>query len=320
MFNRRYLRIKTMQALYEAFIAEDENVAHGEKNLIKAIENLKVLSMYQLAILPQLVRIAENKLEDAKSKLLPTKEDLNPNLKFVNNLVIKKITENIQFKSIFREHKILQNQEIDVLKTMYQQMLDWQGYKKYMSSPTQSFDEDRDFIINFYDVIYFPNEAVCSSIEEHDIHWANDFNDAASFTIKSIRLLTEASEDYSSLNDFDKNADEYDDDINFVKTIYRTVIKESLEYENLIVPKLQNWESERVAYVDMIVLKMALCEFLNCPSVPIKVTINEYIEISKDYSTPKSKIFINGILDKMANELKSAGKIKKTGRGLIGTN
>ncbi len=320
MFNRRYLRIKTMQALYEAFIAEDENVAKGEKDLIKAIENLKVLSMYQLAILPQLVRIAENKIEDAKNKLLPTHEDLHPNLKFVNNLVIKKITENIQFKALYRDHKISQNIEVEVLKSMYQQMLDWSVYKKYMNTSVNNFEEDRNFIIQFYDEIYFPNNSVCTSVEEQDLHWLNDFYDASSFTIKSIRLLTENTEDYSSLNDFDKNAEEYEDDINFVKTVYRTVIKDSIEYESMIVPKLQNWESERVAFVDMIILKMALCEFLNCPSIPIKVSINEYIEISKDYSTPKSKIFINGVLDKMANELKSAGKIKKTGRGLISTN
>jgi transcription antitermination protein NusB len=318
MFNRRYLRVKTMQALYEAFIAEDGNVANGEKNLIKAIENLKVLSVYQLAILPQLVRIAEDRIEDAKNKMLPTQEDLTPNLKFLNNLVIKKITENHYFKTIVKENKIALTEEMEILKSMFQRVLEWQVYKKYMRNSVNKFEEDRDFIIQFFDAIYFQNDAICSTIEEYNMHWINDFYDASSFTVKCIREIKEESEEYTPLPGFERDNDEYEDDINFVKTLFRTTLKESEEFEKVIIPRLQNWESERVAYIDMIILKMAMTEFIHCPSVPIKVTINEYIELSKDYSTPKSKIFINGMLDKMANELKSDGKIKKTGRGLIG--
>lgn len=318
MFNRRYLRVKTMQALYEAFIAEDGNVANGEKNLIKAIENLKVLSVYQLAILPQLVRIAEDRIEDAKNKMLPTSEDLTPNLKFVNNLVIKKITDNHYFKTIVKENKIALTEEMEILKSMFQRILEWQVYKKYMRNSVNKFEEDRDFIIQFFDAIYFQNDAICSTIEEYNMHWINDFFDASSFTVKCIREIAEESEEYTPLPGFDRDNDDYEDDINFVKTLFRTTLKESEEFEKIIIPRLQNWESERVAYIDMIILKMAMTEFIYCPSVPIKVTINEYIELSKDYSTPKSKIFINGMLDKMANELKSDGKIKKTGRGLIG--
>lgn len=320
MFNRRYLRVKTMQALYEALIAEDKNIAHGEKELIQAIENLKVLSIYQLAVLPQLVRIAEDRLEDAKNKMLPTPQDLNPNLKFVNNLAIKKITENLQYKSLVKDNKIALNEEKDILKSMFQLMLDWQVYKKYMRNTTNTFEEDKDFLIEFYDAIYFQNDAICSTIEEYNIHWINDFYDASSLTIKCIRQITAEMDDNLVLPGFEKDTDEYEDDLNFVKTLYHTTLNNSQEYELLINPRLQNWESDRVALIDMIILKMALTEFTSCPSVPIKVTINEYIELSKDYSTPKSKIFINGLLDKLANELKSAGKIKKTGRGLIGNN
>ena len=320
MFNRRYLRVKTMQALYEAFIAEEGNISHGEKELIEAIENLKVLSIYQLAVLPQLVRIAEDKIEDARNKMLPTAHDLNPNLKFVNNLVIKKIAENKQYKSLIKEHKIALNEEKEILKTMFQHILEWQVYKKYMRNKVNSFEEDKDFLIEFYDAIYFQNDAICSTVEEHNIHWINDFYDASAVTVKCIRQITPETDDFQILPGFDKDSDEYEDDINFVKTLYRTTINNSQEYDLMINPRLQNWESDRVAFIDMIILKMAITEFMNCPSVPIKVTINEYIELSKDYSTPKSKIFINGLLDKLANELKSAGKIKKTGRGLIGNN
>jgi len=320
MFNRRYLRVKTMQALYEAFIAEDGNVARGEKELIEAIENLKVLSIYQLAVLPQLVRIAEDRIEDARNKMLPTAEDLHPNLKFINNLAIKKITENQQYKSLIKVHKIALNEEKEILKTMFQHILDWQVYKKYMRNTTNTFEEDKDFLVEFYDAIYFQNDAICSTVEEHNIHWINDFYDASAVTVKCLRQITPELDDFDILPGFDKDNEEYEDDINFVKTLYRTTLNNSLEYDLMINPRLQNWEADRVAFIDMIILKMAITEFMSCPSVPIKVTINEYIELSKDYSTPKSKIFINGLLDKLANELKSAGKIKKTGRGLIGNN
>lgn len=318
MFNRRYLRVKTMQALYEAFVAENPNIAHGEKNLIQVIDNLKVLSVYQLAVLPQLVRVAEDKIEDSLNKLLPTKEDLAPNSKFVNNLVIKKITDNQQYKNIVKENKINYPDEKEIFKSMYQRILDWQVYKKYMRNETNTFEEDRAFLVDFFDAIYFQNDAICSTTEEYNIHWINDFYDASAQTIKCIRQLKEENDDFDTLPGFEKDTEEYEDDINFVKTLYRSTLKNSDEFELMINPRLQNWDSDRVAVIDMIILKMAITEFLDCPSVPIKVTINEYIELSKDYSTPKSKIFINGLLDKMANELKEAGKIKKVGRGLIG--
>lgn len=320
MFNRRYLRVKTMQALYEAFIDEDVNAAHGEKKLLQAIENLEVLSVYQLAILPELVSIAIDKIEDTQNKMLPTHDDLHPNLKFVNNLAIKKITENHHFQSLVKLHKISFSEEREMLKTMFQRIIDWQVYKNYTKNTTNTFDEDQEFIIKFFDAIYFQNDAICSTVEEHNIHWINDFYDASALTIKCIRKISPESDDFLSLPGFEKDTDDYQDDLNFVKILYKNTFRESESYDLIINPKLQNWESDRVAYIDMIILKMALTEFLNCPSVPIKVTINEYIELSKDYSTPKSKIFINGLLDKLANELKSAGKIKKIGRGLIGNN
>ena len=318
MFNRRYLRVKTMQALYEAFITDNLNIAIGEKNLIQAIDNLNVLSAYQLAVLPQLVKVAEDKIEDSLNKMLPTHEDLNPNQKFDNNLVIKKIIENQHFNKLIKDNKISFTEEKDIFKQMYQRILDWQVYKKYMHNKLNNFEEDRNLLIEFYDAIYFQNDSICSITEEHNIHWFNDFYDASSQTIKCLRQIKEESDEYTQLPGFEKDYDEYEDDINFVKTLYRSTIKNAEEFELMIAPRLQNWDSDRVAFIDMIILKMAITEFIDCPSVPIKVTINEYIELSKDYSTPKSKIFINGLLDKLANELKEAGKIKKVGRGLIG--
>ncbi len=318
MFNRRYLRVKTMQAVYEAFISEDLNIASGEKNLIQAIDNLKVLSAYQLAVLPQLIKVAEEKIEDSRNKMLPTKEDLNPNKKFSRNLVIQKIAQNQYYQKLVSDNKINFHDELDLFKQIYQRLLDWDLYKKYMENRFNSFEEDRSFIMSFYDAIYFQNDDLSSTIEEHNIHWLNDFYDASALTIKCIRQISEDSDDFNTLPGFEKDSDEYDDDINFVRSLYRSTIKNSLEFEQMITPRLQNWDTDRVAYMDMILLKMAIAEFIDCPSVPIKVTINEYIELSKDYSTPKSKIFINGLLDKLANELKEAGKIKKVGRGLIG--
>ncbi len=307
-----------MQSLYEHFITENHNINTGEKNLINSIESLKTLSCFQLAILPNLVRIAEDRIEDSRKKMLPTKADLEPNLKFINNLVINKIAENLQFQKIVKDNTINYGNDLEIIRQMFNRILDWHKYQKYLHNNINDFEEDRDFIISLYDEIYFQSEAITSYVEERNIHWGNDFYDASVLTIKLLRQINVESDNYSLLPFFDINDDEYNDDISFVKTLYRQTIKNSDELEKAITVKLQNWDTERVAFIDLIILKMAITEFTECPSVPIKVTINEYIELSKEFSTPKSKIFINGILDKLVNDLKDEGKIKKIGRGLIG--
>ena len=186
-----------------------------------------------------------------------------------------------------------------------------------MSSEINDFEVERDFVINLFKDFVVNNDALSSAFAEKNIHWASDFFEAALLTAKNIKNIKPDFKDTDILPAFEINPEDEIDDANFVKTIYHSVIKNKKEYLDLIISRLENWDSDRLANIDLIIMKMAIAEFIECPSVPIKVTINEYIELSKDYSTPKSKIFINGLLDKISIELKSLEKIKKTGRGLL---
>lgn len=317
MLSRRYLRTKTLQALFEYEIGNSVSPSIGEKNLFTAINNLKQLSLLQLEILLQLKRLAIDRIENAKNKFLPSPEELNPNLKFVNIAIFGLIENNISYQKDISSLKIDISSENDIIKLIFQNIITSDQYLDFMSSEINDFEVERDFVINLFKDFVVNNDALSSAFAEKNIHWASDFFEAALLTAKNIKNIKPDFKDTDILPAFEINPEDEIDDANFVKTIYHSVIKNKNEYLDLIISRLENWDSDRLANIDLIIMKMAIAEFIECPSVPIKVTINEYIELSKDYSTPKSKIFINGLLDKISIELKSLEKIKKTGRGLL---
>lgn len=317
MLSRRYLRTKTLQALFEYEIGNSVSPSIGEKNLFTAINNLKQLSLLQLEILLQLKRLAIDRIENAKNKFLPSPEELNPNLKFVNIAIFGLIENNISYQKDISSLKIDISSENDIIKLIFQNIITSDQYLDFMSSEINDFEVERDFVINLFKDFVVNNDALSSAFAEKNIHWASDFFEAALLTAKNIKNIKPDFKDTDILPAFEINPEDEIDDANFVKTIYHSVIKNKKEYLDLIISRLENWDSDRLANIDLIIMKMAIAEFIECPSVPIKVTINEYIELSKDYSTPKSKIFINGLLDKISIELRSQEKIKKTGRGLL---
>lgn len=317
MLSRRYLRTKTLQALFEYEIGNSVSPAIGEKNLFTTIKNLKQLSLLQLETLLQLKRLAIERIENAKTKFLPSNEELNPNLKFVNISIFKILEENSQYQKDLSEFKIDANSEIDIIRLIFQNVISSKLYIDFMASDDNDFEKERDFIITLFKDFVVNNDALSSSVAEKNLHWASDFFEAALLTAKNLKNITINQNPEDVLPAFEINDDDENDDREFVKTIYHSVIKNKKEYLDIIITRLENWDSDRLAVLDLIIMKMALAEFMECPSVPIKVTINEYIELSKDYSTPKSKIFINGLLDKISIELRSQNKIKKTGRGLL---
>ncbi len=317
MLSRRYLRTKTLQALFEYEIGDSVSPSIGEKNLFTSIYNLKQLSLLQLEILLQLKKLAIERIENAKNKFLPTPEELNPNLKFVNISLFKLIEENLSFQKDISSSKADISNENDIIKLIFQNVITSKLYLDFMSAELNDFDTERDFLINLFKDFIVNNDALSSAFAEKNIHWASDFFEAALLTAKNLKNIKPDFKETDILPAYEIDSEEELDDANFVKTIYHSVIKNKKEYLDLIITRLENWDSDRLANIDLIIMKMAIAEFMECPSVPIKVTINEYIELSKDYSTPKSKIFINGLLDKISIELRSQDKIKKTGRGLL---
>lgn len=317
MLSRRYLRTKTLQALFEYEIGKSVTPAVGEKNLFTSIRNLKNLSLIHLEIILNLKKLALERIENAKTKFLPFEEDLNPNLKFVQNPFFQLLENNLDYQELVKSNKVDVSPEIDIIKQIFQNLINSDEYKAYMNSETIDFEEDKDFIMNVFKDFIVNNDALSSAYAEKNLHWYSDFFEAALLTAKSIKGLTPDYPSNQVLPAFLSDEDDDADDIIFVKTLYHSAIKNKDKYMEIIINRLENWDSDRLAVLDLIILKMALAEFIECPSVPIKVTINEYIELSKDYSTPKSKIFINGLLDKISIDLLSKNIIQKTGRGLL---
>ncbi len=318
MLNRRFLRIKVLQALYAYIESGETNINNGIKNLLESIGKLYELFIWQLSFLVETKRFAENKITENKHKYIPTYEDLHPNMKYVNNRLLNVIEDNVDFKKHEAALKInWADDHQDVVKKYYTMMKDTPEYKKYMADKTDNFASDKKFIVTMISEYFADLDVLQDFYEDKSIYFCDDYHLVSSMLIefftkmKNFDVNTKLPEIYKTEN-VEANADE-----EFIQELFRETINHYEEFGKLIADNTNNWEKERICLMDMIILKMALTEFVCFPFIPVKVTMNEYIEISKYFSTPKSKIFVNGILDKLAKKLTDAGKIEKKGLGLL---
>ena len=318
MLNRRFLRIKVLQALYAYLESGEANINNGIKNLLESIEKLYELFIWQLSFLVETKRFAENKITENKHKYIPTYEDLHPNLKYVNNKLLNVIENNVDFRKQEAALKInWADDHQDVVKKYYTMMKDTPEYKKYMADKTDNFATDRKFIVTMVTNYFADLDVLQDFYEDKSIYFCDDYHLVSSMLIEFFSKMKNF-DVYSKLptiyktDTVEANADE-----RFIQELFRETIKHDEEFGKLIADNTNNWEKERICLMDMIILKMALTEFVCFPFIPVKVTMNEYIEISKYFSTPKSKIFVNGILDKLAKKLTDSGNIAKMGIGLL---
>lgn len=315
MLNRRYLRIKAMQALYGFFQAEDGDMPKGERELLRSIDRTYELYIYLLLFLQEFARISRNRIEIAKEKKLPTAEDLDPNLRFVNNRLLVQLENHDKLRREGEMRKLTwqSDSEMDLIRSTWQNIRNWDVFKAYMSSPVDSYEADQEFLTDLFKKFVADDDSVEYFLEEKNMHWPGDLNMAVAPAL--IRTLESASETREpQLAPLFKDPEE---DRQFVLDLYRKTIIENELCEKLISEKTKNWEVDRIAVMDVILMKMAIVELQQFPSIPVKVTLNEYIEISKTYSTPRSKQFINGILDKLVADFREDGSMKKSGRGLM---
>lgn len=314
MLNRRHLRIKVLQALYGWFQGDNNDFAMGEKNLFGSIDKIYDLYIYYLLIFEELLFTANNKIEEARNKKLPTYEDLNPKMRFVNNTVLIALSINKMLKTESEKRKINWKHDQDLVKKIFNDIRESDIYKKYISIDHNELESDKQFVIEIFTEFIANSQGLQNELEEKSISWVDDIDLVCNTVIKTIKNIKSESNENMPLIALYKDANE---DKDFVKNLFKKTIIQSNENEILIKQKTTNWELDRIATMDMLLMKMAITEAREFASIPTKVTLNEYIEISKFYSTPKSNIFINGILDKVISELKNNGKIIKTGRGLI---
>ena len=315
LVNRRYLRVKVFQALYSYFRTENPDLQKIERQLFDSVNELNDLYMHLVSLIMEMESVASEILEANKRKQLPSADDLDPNMRFVNNRVFKLLKESEELAIILERSKISWSEEHDDLRRVFKQFKTEDSFILYMTREDNSLQTDKAIIEVLFKEKLGLNEVIHASLEEKNIFWRDDLPYAAMGLIKTIQGISEEqSVGVGFLADLYKDKKE---DQSFAKELLRKTVSFSDEYGEIIASKSDNWETERIALLDMLLMKMALTELEHFPTVPVKVTLNEYIELAKMYSTPKSKYFINGVLDKLVAEFKKSKRIDKRGRGLV---
>ena len=314
MISRRIIRTKVLQVLYAYYSSEERSINNTEKELFFCIHKSYDLYHYLLALVIEIADYAENRIELKQNKHLPTEEDLNPNTKFVTNLFIQQLRTNRQLTAYLKQTKLSWANHPELIRELYLIMTESEMYESYVNSEVRSYMDDRKFIEKMFNKIFLVSEEICEVLEEQSIYWNDDIEFVISVIIKTIKRFNEFTDSDQRLMPLYKD----DEDREFAKELLRKSIINHDEIQTLIKVHSSNWDVDRIAFMDILMMQLAITEFLYFPSIPTKVTMNEYIELSKFYSTEKSRNFINGILDKTLKDLKKEGKINKAGRGLVG--
>jgi len=314
MISRRIIRTKVLQVLYAYYSSEERSINNTEKELFFCIHKTYDLYHYLLALVIEIADYAEGRIELKQNKHLPTQEDLNPNTKFVNNLFIQQLRTNRHLNAYLNQTKLSWVNNRELIKELFLIMTESEIYESYISNENPSYIEDRKFIEKIFNKIFLVSEELYEVLEEQSIYWNDDIEFVISVIIKTIKQFNESTDPDQSLMPLYKD----DEDRDFAKNLFRKAILNHDELQGLIKVHSSNWDVDRIAFMDILMMQLAISEFLYFPSIPTKVTMNEYIELSKFYSTEKSRNFINGILDKTLKDLKKEGKINKAGRGLVG--
>jgi N utilization substance protein B len=312
MINRRHIRVKVMQSFYALLQSKSDNLVREEKFLYFSIEKLYDLYVLQLSILAEVQKLAKKRLAISKKGRVSTIENIQGFENLSNNAFLNLIDQSVSLKE-YITYKNLDNWKdaTEYLQIILDEIKKSDLFLDYTKIQNPSFKDDKEFIIAVFKEIVAPNEKLSDYYEDQYIGWVDDIPFVNTLVLKQFVKTKENS--FIILDDLYKD----DDDRAFVKELFTKVALHHTEFDSDIDEKTPNWEYDRIAEMDLILIKMAMTEFLYFPSIPTKVSINEYLEIAKDYSSEKSSFFINGVLDKIEKEYKASGKIQKIGRGLI---
>lgn len=313
MLTRRHIRAKVMQSLYAYGQTDYGNIQAEEKSLLKSMDGMYDLFLLSLSLFTEIKDTAGDYMEKSSKKHLATEEERNPNLKFVNNKIIAFIEENAFLNEELEKRKLnhwkLNDEYVNLV---WEEIRKSTLYSDYLKTRENDFKEDKKFIIDIFSEIIAPNEKLYDFLEDTKLTWTDDLPIVNTSLLRIFQNI-KASDKSLLIPRLFKNIEDRD----FALELFQKSLSNSETYSEEIKGKTPNWDSDRIAEIDYVLLKMAICEFLNFPSIPVKVTINEYLEIAKEYSTPKSSVFVNGVLDKLSKQYDSEDKLNKSGRGLI---
>ncbi len=291
-----------------------DNLEKEEKFLFYSIDAIQDLYLIMLSSLIEICKKETEFLHKSSQKHLATPQERKPNEKFIKNAVFQILAENNSL-SIALETRKIDNWTLndDYILILLNDIKQSKLYAKYMSNAINTFEEDKEFIVNLFQDVIVPNEKLYDYLEDSKLTWIDDIPVVNTEIIKQLKAIKPVDEGNLRVPKVFKDNEDRD----FVKDLFRKTVLNESELAKEYVDKTPNWDSERIAEIDTIILKMAICELLKFPSIPVKVTLNEYLELAKEYSTPKSSIFINGILDNLVKELQASNRIQKVGRGLM---
>ena len=307
MINRVLIRLKIVQIVYAYYQNGGKNLDTAEKELFFSLSKAYDLYNYLLLLMVEVTKQANKRLNAAKNKLVPTKEELFPNTKFVENRFIAQLEVNKQLLEFSNNQKKTWENEADFVKTLCDKILESDIYKEYMASETSSYEEDRELWRKLYKNIIFNNIELDQVLEDQSLYWNDDKEIVDTFVLKTIKRFDEKKGANQELLPEFKD----DEDQEFARRLFRRTILNSDYYRHLVSENTKNWDLDRIAFMDVIIMQTALAEILSFPNIPVSVSLNEYVEIAKLYSTSKSGSFINGTLDGIVNQLKKEGKLTK---------
>ena len=313
MLNRRHIRVKVMQTIYAMHQNGSDQVEKEQRFLLNSIDIIQDLYLMMLSALIELGIKEAEYLQRASQKHLATSAERNPNYKFVNNAVIQLLSKSELLQQAVDKRKVNHwKLNDDYILVLLEATKSAPLYQAYMDEPTTSFAADRDFIVALFTEVIAPNEKLYAHLEDLKLTWIDDIPVVNTYIVKQLTGLSSADQQLKLPKNYRDPEDQ-----EFAEQLFKKTVLNEVELATYFSDKTPNWDIDRIAEVDTIILKMAICELLHFSSIPVKVTLNEYLEIAKEYSTPKSSIFINGILDNLVKEFQSTGKMQKIGRGLI---
>ncbi|OCX53099.1 transcription antitermination factor NusB [Mucilaginibacter sp. PPCGB 2223] len=314
MLNRRHLRVKVLQSLYAYHQSEKKDIKQHEKGLIQSVDKVHEMYIWMLSLMNEVAQYADVDATTLANKFLPTEEDLKPNLKILGNTFINSLNKNKEYLAAIKKYKVSWTFDPELTKSLFASLKTSPEYKAYLEKTDDTVHSDKDIMKHIFKKVILKSLLAEQFFEDKFIYWPVDKDVLQAMIAKTFKNFAYEEPEKNKLAEVVVN---WEEDEEFITRLFQYSIRYDDDFQVMISNKTQNWEPERIAMMDTLLMKMALAEFMYFPSIPVKVTINEYLEISKEFSTPKSNSFINGILDKILAELKSEGKIKKTGRGLI---
>ena len=307
MINRELIRLKVVQVIYAYYQNEGKSVEAAEKELFYSLSKAYDLYNYLLLLMVELTRFADRRIDNRRHKLRPTYEDLNPNTRFIDNAFMAQLAANKQLEEFGKNQKRSWDDESEFVKRLFEQIEASDVYQAYMAKESLTYEDDRELWRKLYRTFIAQNDDIDELLEDQSLYWNDDKTIVDTFVLKTIKRFDPENGDGQELLPEFRD----DEDKEFASKLFRNAINNAEAYRGLMAGNTKNWNMERLAFMDILIMQVALAEILSFPSIPVSVSLNEYVEIAKMYSTPKSGGFINGMLDTIVNQSKKENKLNK---------